>query len=83
MAESPQAEPRGLHIVLFGMAASGKSSLLGALAQAAQGQQQVLGGKLDDVPDGMQELRKRLYGRDPARGHMLDLSMGESYVVVQ
>jgi hypothetical protein len=28
-------------------------------------------------------LRKRIYGRDPLRGHMLDLSMGESYVVVQ
>jgi GTPase SAR1 family protein len=61
MAESPQAEPRGLHLVLFGMAASGKSSLLGALVQAAQGQQQVLGGKLNDVPDSMEELRKRLY----------------------
>jgi pilus assembly protein CpaC len=29
------------------------------------------------------ELRKRLYGRDPARGHMLDLSMGDTNVAVQ
>jgi pilus assembly protein CpaC len=29
------------------------------------------------------ELRKRLYGPDPVRGHMLDLSMGDTNVVVQ
>lgn len=37
-----------VRLVLFGAPSAGKSSLLGALAQAAQGQEQVLKGKLSD-----------------------------------
>jgi hypothetical protein len=53
--------PGDLHIVLFGMPAAGKSSLLGALAQAAQTQEHLLNGHLVDVSHGLSELRKRLY----------------------
>ena len=59
----PEAAPvtLGLRIVLFGMAGAGKSSLLGALAQAAQTQQAVLGSTLTDTSGGLAELQKRTY----------------------
>jgi hypothetical protein len=50
-----------LSIVLFGLPAAGKSSLLGALAQAAQAQEHLLNGRLIDVSHGLDELRRRLY----------------------
>jgi hypothetical protein len=40
---------------------AGKSSLLGALAQAAESQQRVLHGHLTDVSQGLAELRSRVY----------------------
>ncbi|HYV38473.1 MAG TPA: GTPase domain-containing protein [Gemmataceae bacterium] len=52
-------------IVLFGMPDAGKSSLLGALAQAAQTQEQVLAGKLIDKSHGLVELQRRLYEDRP------------------
>src|SRR5262245_61193356 len=52
---------RGLCAVLFGMPAAGKSSLLGALAQAAQAQPGLLGGQLDDLSSGLDLLRQRVY----------------------
>lgn len=61
MAVADQVVAEGLHVVLFGMAASGKSSLLGALVQAAQGQPQLLGGRLEEVPMGLQKLRQNVY----------------------
>jgi len=49
-----------LSIVLFGMPAAGKSSLLGALGQAAQAQEHLLNGRLTDVSHGLDELRRRV-----------------------
>jgi hypothetical protein len=52
-------------IVLFGMPAAGKSSLLGALAEAARTQQHLLNGCLADVPEGLTTLQHRLYEGQP------------------
>src|SRR5436190_1078247 len=54
-----------LRIVLFGMPDAGKSSLLGALAQAAQTQEHVLNGHLSDLSGGLGELQRRLYEERP------------------
>jgi GTPase SAR1 family protein len=54
-----------LRIVLFGMPGAGKSSLLGALAQAAQTQDQTLDGRLIDPLQGLAELQHRLYEGAP------------------
>jgi hypothetical protein len=54
-----------LRIVLFGMPDAGKSSLLGALAQAAQIQEHVLNGHLTDVSQGLATLQHRLYEETP------------------
>ena len=62
----PPAIPRSaVRIVLFGMPDAGKSSLLGALAQAARLQEHVLNGHLSDVGQGLAELRQRLYEGTP------------------
>ncbi len=62
------AIPRhAFRIVLFGMPDAGKSSLLGALAQAAQSQQELFHGKLIDKSHGLLELQKRLYETGRAR----------------
>jgi Double-GTPase 2 len=50
-----------LRIVLFGMPGAGKTSLLGALAQAAQTQENALSGHLGDLSHGLEELQQRLY----------------------
>lgn len=63
-------ETRGsndLSIVLFGLPAAGKSSLLGALAQAAQAQEHLLNGRLTDVSNGLDELRRRVYEESARR----------------
>ena len=62
-AEAPPAaeDPSGLRIVLFGMPDAGKTSLLGALAQAAHTQGRALHGHLTDVSHGLGELRNRVY----------------------
>ena len=57
----------GLRIVLFGMPAAGKSSLLGALAQAAEIQQHILHGRITDSTHGLEELQHRLYAERPQR----------------
>jgi hypothetical protein len=54
-----------LRLVLFGMPDAGKSSLLGALAQAAQTQEHVLNGRLTDTGRGLAELRQRVYDGTP------------------
>jgi 50S ribosome-binding GTPase len=54
-----------LRIVLFGMPDAGKSSLLGALAEAAQTQEHLLNGHLTDVGGGLAELHHRLYEDRP------------------
>jgi hypothetical protein len=54
-----------LRVVLFGMPEAGKSSLLGALAQAALTQADVLNARLVDPTGGLAELQKRLYEGRP------------------
>src|SRR5947209_13976106 len=64
--DTPAAQdPGAVRIVLFGMPDAGKSSLLGALAQAAQTQEHVLNGRLQDVSQGLAELQRRLYEGRP------------------
>lgn len=58
---APAVSRAALRIVLFGMPDAGKSSLLGALAQAAQTQEHVLNGHLTDLGQGLAELQRRLY----------------------
>ena len=67
MAEisAPTVGPRALRIVLFGMPDAGKSSLLGALAQAAQTQEHLLNGRLADLSHGLGELQQRVYEDQP------------------
>src|SRR2546421_8635146 len=59
------ADPSAVRIVLFGMPDAGKSSLLGALAQAARLQEHVLNGHVSDLSQGLAELRQRLYEGAP------------------
>jgi hypothetical protein len=61
------AKRQALHIVLFGLPGAGKSSLLGALAQAAQTQEHLLHGRLSDPSHGLAELQHRLYEEEPRR----------------
>jgi hypothetical protein len=61
------ASPDAVRIVLFGMPAAGKSSLLGALAQSAETQEHLLHGHLADQTHGLAELRTRLYDEQPRR----------------
>ncbi len=63
----PTVGPGALRVVLFGMPAAGKSSLLGALAEAAQAQEHLLHGHLADPSHGLDELRRRLYDESPRR----------------
>jgi GTPase SAR1 family protein len=56
-----------LRIVLFGMPDAGKSSLLGALAQAGQTQEHILNGHLTDLSSGLSELQRRLYEEAPRK----------------
>jgi hypothetical protein len=49
------------------MPAAGKTSLLGALAQAAQMQEHLLHGRLADPTHGLSELQHRLYDEEPRR----------------
>lgn len=57
---------RALRLVLFGRNDAGKSSLLGALMQAAQTQPQLLDGQLTDLSNGLTELQRNLYDHGPA-----------------
>lgn len=62
---APTPSPDALRVVLFGMPDAGKSSLLGALAQAAQSQEPLLGGHLIDRAHGLDELKRRVYEDRP------------------
>jgi hypothetical protein len=64
---SPPAAGAPLQVVLFGLPAAGKTSLLGALGQAAQSQEHLLHGRLSDPSHGLGELQRRLYGDKPRR----------------
>jgi hypothetical protein len=57
--------PGALRVVLFGLPAAGKSSLLGALAQAAQTQEHLLNGRLVPRSDGLAEQQRRVYVEQP------------------
>ncbi|HKA07981.1 MAG TPA: GTPase domain-containing protein, partial [Gemmataceae bacterium] len=54
-------DPSAVRLVLFGTPDAGKSSLLGALAQAAHTQGRALHGHLADLSHGLGELRNRVY----------------------
>src|SRR5580692_4567610 len=56
-----EGDANTLRIVLFGMPDAGKSSLLGALVQAAHTQDRILQGRLLDLTNGMAELWRRVY----------------------
>lgn len=60
-APASRHHPDDLRLVLFGMPAAGKSSLLGALARAAESQEHVLGGRLVDPSHTLDELEKQVY----------------------
>ena len=60
-APKPTAPRSALRVVLFGMPDAGKSSLLGALGQAAQTQEHVLNGHLTDLGRGLADMQRRLY----------------------
>ncbi|MFO0877524.1 MAG: GTPase domain-containing protein [Gemmataceae bacterium] len=70
---SPTAPPASpvdddaLRVVLFGLPAAGKSSLLGALGQAAVMQDHDLGGKLQASGPGLAALSRQLYEETPRR----------------
>jgi hypothetical protein len=64
---APAVSRDALRVVLFGMPAAGKSSLLGALAESAQAQEHLLHGRLADPSHGLAELRQRLYEESPRR----------------
>src|SRR5579872_5060628 len=59
-APKPTAPRSALRVVLFGMPDAGKSSLLGALGQAAQTQEHVLNGHLTDLSRGLADMQRRL-----------------------
>jgi len=61
----PSFSRDALRLVLFGMPDAGKSSLLGALAQAALTQEHLLNGHLTDLTHGLAELQERLYEDRP------------------
>jgi GTPase SAR1 family protein len=54
-----------LKIIVFGMPGAGKTSLLGAMAQAAQSQEKVLGGNLTDRGGDFGDLRRHVYEGKP------------------
>src|SRR4051812_1155932 len=56
-----------LRVVLFGLPAAGKTSLLGALGQAALSQEALLNGRLTDKTRGLGQLRDKLYADAPGR----------------
>ena len=62
---SPSPGADALRIVLFGLPDAGKSSLLGALSQAAHTQEHVLNGRLTEVGTSLVDLRERCYGEGP------------------
>src|SRR5260370_19580954 len=69
-AATPPVSPAAsapLQVVLFGMPAAGKTSLLGALAQAAQSQEHLLHGRLTDPSHSLAEIQHRLYADKPRR----------------
>src|SRR5262249_27867990 len=61
----PSSSP--LRIVLFGPPAAAKTSLLGALSQAGQTQEQLREGKLVESAPRLARLRERLYEQQPTR----------------
>ncbi len=62
---APAVSSRSLRVVLFGMPKAGKSSLLGALAQAAQTQEHIFNGRILDKSQRLLELQRRLYEGRP------------------
>jgi GTPase SAR1 family protein len=58
-------------ILLLGAAGAGKTALLGALARAAESQQDILGGPLTDLNGGLAELQKQTYGNPVTTGNEL------------
>lgn len=61
----PELSEFAVQIVLFGMPDAGKSSLLGALAQAADLQRPALSGDLQDLTGGLAELQQQVYESTP------------------
>jgi GTPase SAR1 family protein len=66
-ATTPVAGKDDLRLVLFGLPAAGKSSLLGALEESAKIQEHLLHGRLTDRTGGLIDLDERLYTDRPSR----------------
>lgn len=64
-AKKAKVSGKGLRVLLFGTPGSGKSSLLGALWQAAQTQEDALGGTINDPSGGLAELHDVVYAKEP------------------
>src|SRR5262249_36016894 len=62
---APAVASDALRVVLFGLPDAGKSSLLGALDQAAHVQERALQGTLEDQSKSREELRRRVYEGRP------------------
>ena len=61
MTTDPPADPAVPRVLLFGHPGSGKSSLLGALLQAADAQPATLGAEILDPPRTLELLRDHIY----------------------
>ena len=61
-----------LRLILFGLPGAGKSSLLGALAQAAESQPRLLDGRIADPSPNLADLRRSVYHHgSPDPGHQI------------
>jgi GTPase SAR1 family protein len=61
MPSSDDSSPDAVRILLFGLPSAGKTSLLGALAQSARTQENLLHGRLTDLSNRFTDLQKSLY----------------------
>jgi GTPase SAR1 family protein len=72
MSATTKAPPDPLRLVLFGLPGAGKSSLLGALAQAAEAQPHLLDGRIADPSPNLADLRRSVYHHgSPEPGHQI------------
>ncbi len=70
MSAATEVPSEPLRLVLFGLPGAGKSSLLGALAQAAESHPHLLDGRIADPSPNLADLRRSVYQHgSPDPGH--------------